>query len=331
LFGETLPPDIKTILVHIGIWDDFLNDKHLPSTGNRSAWGSEEITENNFIFHPHTYGWHLDRFKFDFMLLEAAKRAGAIHLEVQIETIEKYFNNNGWILNLKNKNNRIRKSINSAFIVDATGRTSWFCYRQGIRRFSFDSLCGYVSFLSTKTEGDSDSMTLIESVSDGWWYSALLPKNIRVTSFFTDSNLPIARSIRTSIEWKNTMMQNTSHIKVIHDKYDYHTISGPYIRIANSSILEKVSGENWLAVGDAAASYDPLSSQGILTAMTDSISASDIIRKYLKGKDRSLEEYNKRIITNFKSYLKRRDYYYNLEKRWSNNAFWKQNQKLFVK
>jgi flavin-dependent dehydrogenase len=265
------------------------------------------------------------------MLLEAAKRAGAIYLETQIETINKYFNNNGWILKLKNKNNPIIKSINAAFIVDATGRSSWFCYRQGIRRFSFDSLCGYVSFLSTKTEGDSDSMTLIESVSDGWWYSALLPKNIRVTSFFTDSNLPIARSIRTSIEWENTMMQSTSHIKVIHDKYDYHTISGPYIRIANSSILEKVSGENWLAVGDAAASYDPLSSQGILTAMTDSMSASDIIRKYSKGKDRSLEEYNKRIITNFINYLKKRDYYYNLEKRWSNNAFWKQNQRLFLK
>ena len=100
LFGETLPPDIKTILIHIGLWDDSLNDKHLPSTGNRSAWGSKEITENNFIFHPNTYGWHLDRSKFDFMLLEAAKREGAIYLEAQIENIDKYFNNS-WILNLK--------------------------------------------------------------------------------------------------------------------------------------------------------------------------------------------------------------------------------------
>ncbi len=152
-----------------------------------------------------------------------------------------------------------------------------------------------------------------------------------MTSFFTDSNLPIARSIRTSIQWKDMMMHNTNHIKVIHDKYDYYTISGPCIRIANSSILEKVSGENWLAVGDAAATYDPLSSKGILTAISDSIYASDTIRKYLKGKDRSLEEYNKKIITNFINYLKKRDYYYNLEKRWSNNAFWKQNQRLFLK
>ena len=231
----------------------------------------------------------------------------------------------------KNKDSPIIKSINADFIVDATGRTSWFCYRQGIKRFSFDSLCGYVSFLSSRMGGDSDSMTLLESVSDGWWYSALLPKNIRVTSFFTDNTLLTARSIRTSIKWEKMMMQNTNHIKVIHDKYDYHINSGPYIRIANSSILEKVSGENWLAVGDAAATYDPLSSKGILTAISDCLSASDIIKKYLRGKDGSLEEYNKRIITNFKNYLKRRDYYYNLEKRWSNNAFWKQNQTLFLK
>ena len=52
----------------------------------------------------------------------------------------------------------------------------WISHRQGIRRLVFDNICGYVSFLFPRVTGDSDSMTLIESVPDGWWYSALLPK-----------------------------------------------------------------------------------------------------------------------------------------------------------
>ena len=71
-FGETLSPDIKIILIHLGVWENFLNDEHLRSAGNISAWGDTEIKENNFIFHPDTYGWHVDRLKFDLMLLNAA-------------------------------------------------------------------------------------------------------------------------------------------------------------------------------------------------------------------------------------------------------------------
>ena len=59
-FGESLTPDIKTLLIHLGIWNQFLNDKHLQSSGNLSSWGEKEIRENNFIFHPNTYGWHID-------------------------------------------------------------------------------------------------------------------------------------------------------------------------------------------------------------------------------------------------------------------------------
>src|SRR5215211_3797784 len=172
LFGETLSPHIKAGLIHLGVWKDFLNDEHLPSTGNISAWGDTEIKENNFIFHPDTYGWHKI-----------------------------------WKLKLR----RDDKLINSKFLVDATGRTSWFSRRQGIRRLVFDHLCGYVSFHFSRTKEDSDSMTLIESAPDGWWYSALLPKDIRVTYFFTSNNLPITRYVKTRRGWEK-IMQKTKYI-----------------------------------------------------------------------------------------------------------------------
>ena len=57
-------------------------------------------------------------------------------------------------------------------------------------------------FFFQELQGDSDSMTLIESVPDGWWYSALLPKKIRVTSSFTNSNLPVARYAKSPMDGK---------------------------------------------------------------------------------------------------------------------------------
>src|SRR5215217_1692086 len=284
IFGETLPPDIKASLIHLGVWKDFLNDDHLPSAGNISVWGGTEIKENNFIFHPDSFGWHLDRLKFNSMLVNAAKKAGAFYSKSEIERMDIKFDKI-WNLKLRDK-----KVIYTKFLVDATGRTSWFSRRQGIKRIAFDNICGYVSFHFSRTKEDSNSMTLIESAPDGWWYSALLPRNIRVTSFFTSVNLPAAHNARSRSGW------------------------------------EKIIGQNWLAVGDASVTYDPLSSNGILSAINNSIIVGDRIAENVSTKNESFEDYDKKIKADFCSYLVRRNYYYNLEKRWKNNTFWKENQ-----
>lgn len=43
------------------------------------------------------------------------------------------------------------------------------------------------------------------------------------------------------------------------------------LRVVPSFMLDHAGGSRWLAVGDAAASYDPLSSQGIQKALDDGI------------------------------------------------------------
>jgi flavin-dependent dehydrogenase len=324
MFGETLPPHIKELLIRLGVWKDFLDDGHLASAGNISAWGDSQLTESHFIFHPNSYGWHLDRPRFNRMLLNAAKRNGVYCFYSKIEPIKdlkghftiRFKKQNGLILDF---------NIVTDFIVDATGRSSWFSNRQGIRRIAFDRLCGYVCFLACKIKGDSDSMTLIESVSDGWWYSALLPGNIRVVSFFTDSDLPITEFAKTFTGW-NLLMRNTKYIRLNLENYDYYNTSGPHIMLSNSSKIEKVNGENWLSIGDATATYDPLSSNGIVTAINDGIRASNIIFNYLNGSARYLDEYNNDISTNFNKYLEKRAFYYKLENRWADSVFWKRNQ-----
>jgi 2-polyprenyl-6-methoxyphenol hydroxylase-like FAD-dependent oxidoreductase len=75
--GETLPPSIRKLLVSLGVWDQFLAEKHSPSYGIRSAWGQDYLYDNDFIFNPYGMGWHVDRARFDAMLARNAERAGA--------------------------------------------------------------------------------------------------------------------------------------------------------------------------------------------------------------------------------------------------------------
>jgi flavin-dependent dehydrogenase len=49
------------------------------------------------------------------------------------------------------------------------------------------------------------------------------------------------------------------------------------VRVAPTTRLDGVNAAHWLAVGDAAAACDPISSQGIVNALEDGLRASETI------------------------------------------------------
>ena len=59
--GETLPPEARSVLQSLGLWEAFLDDGHLASVGICSAWNSAALAERDFIFNPYGCGWQLDR------------------------------------------------------------------------------------------------------------------------------------------------------------------------------------------------------------------------------------------------------------------------------
>jgi flavin-dependent dehydrogenase len=83
-----------------------------------------------------------------------------------------------------------------------------------------------------------------------------------------------------------------------------------------------VTGERWIAVGDAATTYDPLSSQGIFKALQSGILASYAICDFFKGTPGGLEKYEALIKQEFDDYLATRADYYGQERRWQASPFW---------
>lgn len=91
---------------------------------------------------------------------------------------------------------------------------------------------------------------------------------------------------------------------------------------AHSAIRRPFHGPNWLATGDAALSFDPLSSQGILTAITSGILAANAFL------EEDLDGYSTYLDATYDAYLKNLSEYYDLEQRWPDEPFWSRRMNL---
>jgi hypothetical protein len=84
-----------------------------------------------------------------------------------------------------------------------------------------------------------------------------------------------------------------------------------------------VAGDGWLAVGDAAASHDPLSASGIARALDSGAHAAVAIHALLaRGDEAPLAAYAERQTRGFELYCDTWARYYQIEQRWPGSPFW---------
>jgi flavin-dependent dehydrogenase len=294
--GESLPPSARPLLDALGI----TLDDHLRSAGNRSAWGSDAVDEMPFIFSPYGEGWHLDRRRFERMLIE---RAG---VERRTKTRVTGFarQKRGWRLRLDDG-----ATIESAFLIDATGRAAWLSRRLGATRVHHDRLIATVGFLGG---GRCQSSTLIEAAEDGWWYSAALPDGRLAVMLVSDAARPwnVAPLTRARIDEGGYAMAKPRRVD------------------AGSARLDRACGDGWLAVGDAATSLDPLSSHGLMTALATGLAAGETIAASIAGSARAFDEYQAFVDTSWRAYARMRRACYAAEGRWADAPFWRRRREV---
>jgi flavin-dependent dehydrogenase len=278
--GESLPPSARPLLEQLGLWDALEADGHLPCHGNRSRWGSDELDEQPFLFSPYGHGWHVDRRRFERLLAARAIAAGAKRrTHTRVTAVEQAVG----LLHTE------RGDVRADVFVDATGRTAWLARRLGAQRLVDDRLTANVWFLREQAE---DSFTFVEAVEDGWWYTAPIPDG-RIVRMFV-------------MECGGLPPLSQSGGEPPHSRVD-----------ASSMRLDRVAGDRWLAVGDAAAALDPLSSHGLGSAIAGGLEAA---RAILTG---DVARYETMIETMWNSYVRVRRATYALETRWPAAPFWR--------
>ncbi|MGH3830841.1 MAG: tryptophan 7-halogenase [Pseudonocardiaceae bacterium] len=320
--GEGLPPAARALLRDLGLWEQFVDEDHLPCYGNVSAWGSPHQRCTDFVFDPNGHGWHLDRPRFDRFLRAAAGADGADVREKAVIRHPVRGDDNVWRLELRSGQDRAQ--VECQWLVDATGRHCAIARGQGAHRRVRDALISlHARFRATSDVPgkDRDARTLIEAVPDGWWYTALIPSGHRVVTYLTDADLlhPASHTPAGFL----TLLDATHHIRACLAKYEYVLESDPRGAPARSSWLDPPVGDRWLAIGDAALSCDPLSSQGILTALYTGMVAGQALHTRLTGDTGALARYQIHLSTIGTMYQHNRIKFYQLERRWPHHPFWR--------
>ncbi|GAB3641173.1 NAD(P)/FAD-dependent oxidoreductase [Spirosoma arcticum] len=324
--GESLVPSAQLLLTELGAWTSFLTDGHLPCYGNRSAWGNSTLIDTDFIRSPYGHGWHLDRVRFDNRLRQCAEKAGVSSRLGKVTRLES-IRSGGWQLTVQTPEGT--QSVSATHLIDASGRSGVVARHVGVkRRYDDRQVAFFVRYRADTTAGsDQDSTTLIEAGPTGWFHSARLPHDERIVTFFTDAGSAACKEATTPTGF-HRQVAATVHVSATLRCHGYVPIHTPQSADARSSVLTQVGGEHWLATGDAALRFDPLSSQGILAAMYTGLMAGKAVAGRLESSSTALTEYDQALSTLYGSYLVNRQSYFESEHRWRDHPFWQRRQTL---
>jgi flavin-dependent dehydrogenase len=309
--GETVPPAVVEPLARLGLWDLFRTDGHVPAPGTLVSWGEVQPYEYDYIVSPYGNGWHLDRRRFDAMLVRAAADAGAAVFEL---TPGDRVEDDGptWSARVGHR------LLRAPFVVDATGRAARCGRQRGAGRQRVDRLVGLVRF---GTAADAEPRTILEATPGGWWYAAVLPQGKAVAAYFTDADLLPTGSATRERHWEQELSATRFAARFLAP--DGHT--PVHTAVAPTGILAPCAGSSWLAVGDAARTLDPLSGQGLQVALTSAARAAEA----LLGPHRAvaLRDVERETLEQHHGHLAGRLAYYRRERRWPSSSFWERRHR----
>lgn len=319
--GESLPPAAWPLLATLGL-SERIAAEHLRTPGTLSAWGSDELVARDFVRELHGHGLQLDRAAFDAAVLDQAGRAGA-RIATGARVLDVAALPAG---DATGACHAVRVAGGGAFtarwIVDATGRRALAARRLGARRVRDDALVAMLAEFRAPHGGDRDSRLVIEACRDSWWYSALTPSGKRIVGLLADPDLTDLRAAGTPAGFE-ARLATTVHIAPRLRAHGYALAGGPRSTSAAGGCVAPWRGPGWIAVGDAALAFDPLSSQGIFHALYTGLRGAEAVAAALDGNDAPLADHDRRLAEIRAAYLHHRAAVYASEPRWADQPFWR--------
>lgn len=316
-FGHTVPPEAQPILNELGLRRELQTLRGVPSWANRSAWGSEYLRDWDHIYNPYGPAWQISANDLASALRREAISSGAHFIEGSLRTLR--HDGASHHLQLAPSAKTIR-SISARYIMDATGRRAAVARRLGGSRINYDHLVAAVGLLPAHG-GAANTTTLVESTREGWWYSIHTTRGL-VVSFMTDADI-LSRSHGSIRENWIARLEEAPHThtraQTAHANWTALSLT---VASAATSMLDSVVGPGWIAIGDSAATYDPLSSHGILHSLSSAIRASGAVAAALSANCCALSDYHATECEEFHEHLRQRRSYYGTERRWRSSTFW---------
>jgi flavin-dependent dehydrogenase len=335
--GETLPPAVQVPLAEAGLWEAFLAQAPRPAHGLRSHWGADEPAEHSFLFDPYGTGWQVDRRLLDSGFAKVARSRG-IHVTTGTRAaFRRNAARTGWLVDLSidhgPASDRPARRLEARWLVVATGRSRPAPRALGTRSQVLDRLVAVAGFVTptnatspkplAEPVGPVEPVAVIEAVEEGWWYSAPLPDGQMVVTLFTDPDICGRQRLTDPTQWAARL----SAAPETGRRTRRLTITGPLRpAAAGSARLVQPAGPGWVAVGDRAQSYDPLSGNGIGQALDGGRRGAMALVAADGGDPDALAAYAEDQSRRWTAFIRGRAAYYAMEARWPKSPFWQRRR-----
>ncbi len=317
--GEAIPPNAKPLLKQLGILSLVEDEKHNVYYGNKSCWGSDQLEQKEFISDRLGHGYLLDRLYFETQLQEVYQHTNCpFYKGFKLKKV--ISDKKEVIATIENDSETL--TLKSQFIIDATGRKASVCRHLGIQKENLDAQ--FAITFNVKLSNEIPHEIIVEATENGWWYVAPFTKKEVTMMFFTLKELLPAKE-NTAIFLQHELQQTIHLSKIIKNIPIEHCKIMP----AGTSCLQIPFGKNWLAVGDAAYSFDPISSYGITSALASGFYGGHAVADFLHGKQEALDVYRYVVENAFQAYIQKLIAHYELEKRWEQSYYWTNRLAVF--
>jgi flavin-dependent dehydrogenase len=214
--------------------------------GIRRRWGTTQTETEDFLRMPGGRGFVIDRRPFDEALRQAARGGGVKFIAGRVVGARR----GAGAMVATVQSGSAASEIAAGLLIDATGRPSVVARRMGARRLICERLIAERQLVETPPVSEPNAPWL-EVESDvsrpgQWSYEVSGPNGRREC-------------------W------------AIY-RPEQHAIAHSRLRAdASSALLSHAAGDGWIAIGDAAASFDPVTSQGLANALSTALVAAGAI------------------------------------------------------
>ncbi|WP_409523143.1 flavin-dependent monooxygenase QhpG [Nitrincola sp. MINF-07-Sa-05] len=225
-------------------------------------------------------GLQVDRGIFDQLLLESAQEAGVrVRQPIRITKVTQN-GSDGWQLSLNGEDGP--ETLHCDYLIDAGGQSSPVAGKR--TRLGAATLALYGYWQNSAMHGTESR---VEAGENTWFWSAPLPGGLVNACVFVDSRHPSRHSALHPTGSRRDQLEvfyreQLGRSNLLRDCLSGHMIRPITACSASASYSDMPVGEGFIRVGDACVTLDPISSQGVQSAISMALQAAVVVHTQIR-------------------------------------------------
>jgi len=306
---ESLSPGVFALLEGMGLKMNLPSATLMKPGQLFQKWGHKIVHLENLSLAL------VDRGKFDYQLLSAAKNLGVKVLQpAKVVFLQEM--DHGWEIRVLIKGKY--EKIKAGFLVDASGRRSILKGRKKRASAPTLAICG-----GWKNTVFPHPSMMIESAPNHWIWGGTLSNEIFSASVFLDPDIDFVGAGKPLLDFYTSALERATI-------FNYSKKAELAGRISTFDVTpyyyDNPAGPNFIKVGEANFGLDPLSSQGVQSAISNAIQGAITVNSILTDPGNfsdALEFYKQRQQETIENHLEMTSRSYREAAGWEEHLFWR--------